>query len=76
MIESANQTQNQRKNNKLTVISAYAPTLTKSEKTTKNNRTSGYNFYKDLQNTINLIPNRNFLFLGINSNAQLGTGKK
>ena len=59
------------KNNKLTVISAYAPTLTKSEKKPE----LADNFYKELQNTINLIPNRNFLFLGIDSNAQLGTGK-
>ena len=33
------------------------------------------NFYKDLQNTINSIPNRNLLFIGIDSNAQLGSGQ-
>ena len=58
--------------NKLTVISAYAPTLTNSIK----DPTLADNFYNTLQDTVNLIPNRNYIFIGIDSNAQLGTGKE
>ena len=56
---------------KLTVVSAYAPTLTKSEK----NPHLADQFYSELQDSLNLIPNRNFVFIGIDSNAKLGTGR-
>ena len=56
---------------KLTIIAAYAPTLTNSNK----NPSVADNFYTDLQNSINSLPNRNHIFIGIDSNAQLGTGK-
>ena len=53
---------------KITIISAYAPTLTNSEK----NPEVAENFYTNLENTINSIPNRNLLFIGADTNAQLG----
>ena len=58
------------KNKKLTVISAYAPTLTNSQK----NPIVADNFYNSLQQTVNLIPNKNLLYIGIDANAQIGLG--
>ena len=56
---------------KVTVIAAYAPTLANSTK----NPSIADKFYTDLQNSINSLPNRNQIFIGIDSNAQLGTGR-
>ena len=56
------------KNRKLTVISAYAPTLTNSIK----NPELAEEFYNNLEITINSIPKRNLIFIGADTNAQLG----
>ena len=58
------------KKRKLTLISAYAPTLSKSTK----NPQLAEDFYTALQNTVNSVPNRHILFIGADTNAQIGTG--
>ena len=60
-----------RNRDKISVIAAYAPTLTNSTK----NPSIADKFYTELQNSINSLPNRNQIFIGIDSNAQLGTGR-
>ena len=53
---------------KTTVISAYAPTLTKSHKQPK----LADNFYSDLQLALDQTPKYNHIFIGLDANAQLG----
>ena len=58
------------KDHKLHYISAYAPTLDKSEKDPKERE----NFYEALEATIDKVPKRDLLIIGGDFNAKTGSG--